>query len=79
MYSMLFKNSLSVESRFLRRVESFKILKCFSFSFWYFLLKSTELISPILNPFRPVLSIYVGPIPFKVEPIFCFPFDNSDA
>ena len=35
--------------------------------------------SPIRIPFRPVLSIYVGPIPLRVEPIFAFPFAASEA
>ena len=35
--------------------------------------------SPILIPFLPVLSIYVGPIPLRVEPILDFPFESSEA
>ena len=30
-------------------------------------------------PLRPVLSMYVGPIPFKVDPIFALPFEASEA
>ena len=35
--------------------------------------------SPTRMPFRPVLSMYVGPIPLRVDPILAFPLDASEA
>ena len=52
---------------------------CFSTRVSYFSLNSFVSISPIRKPLRPVLSIYVGPIPFKVEPILFLPFAASLA
>ena len=53
--------------------------RCLFLRFSYLLVQSSSSKSPILNPFLPVLSIYVGPIPFNVEPIFFDPLDSSEA
>ena len=55
------------------------MFKCLMLRRLYFSSQLDAKISPTRIPFLPVLSIYVGPIPFSVEPILAFPFDASDA
>ena len=57
----------------------FSICRCLRVSLSYFSRKLGERISPTRKPFLPVLSMYAGPIPFSVEPIFSAPFAASDA
>ena len=52
---------------------------CLLFKKLYLSIKLFSKISPTLSPFLPVLSMYVGPIPFNVEPIFVLPLAASEA
>ena len=45
----------------------------------YCVVKRLSSKSPTLKALRPVLSMYAGPIPLRVEPILLSPFESSDA
>ena len=73
------KNSFSAAAKSYSNLYTSKIALWRSTNALYLVGKSGEIISPTRNPWREILSVYVGPIPFKVEPIFASPFAFSYA